>query len=1112
MLERGRSDRDMSSTATTGEKGNGAASEGPRARDEMPDVLHLYRTGALDEAEARCRAIVERDPAHGAAWDRLAHIADRRGQRAAAEEHYRRAIATLAEPAEAHSNLAVLLQRRGDLAGAQEHYRRAIALGMRHAMLHSNYGCALRGVGHLQESAEQFELALALDDTLAHAHSNLGVTLALQGEIAGAVAHGRRAVALQPEWELARNNLLFCLNYADELDADEIAAQHLAFGRRRPAPDEVAPDLDADPDPDRRLRIGLVSPDFKQHSVAYFVEPILEACNRERDALELTCYSDVAHPDAVSERLRAAADRWRPIYASDDDAVTQHIRADRIDILIDLAGHTAGNRMSLFASRVAPVQMTYLGYPNTTGLDSVDWRITDAWADPPGTTESLHSEELLRITGGFLCYRPRTDLPEPAQPPMRASGRVTFGSFNVPGKISPTTMRLWAEILRRVAGARLVLKCASFGDPGTRATFEHRLARSPLAGCDVVLQNPFANELDHIAAYGRIDIALDTFPYAGTTTTCEALWMGVPVVTLAGRTHASRVGASLLTRLGEPSLVAASSAAYVETAVGLAADPERLQVLRASLRGRMIASGITDAAAFARHFAQALRRAWRIHCERVRAARTPLPAGTTSVPMRGPLRVVVPDALDQITPYVLAEQHDWFEDEIDFVRAALARGERAVDIGANHGVYALAAAQRVGLTGRVWAFEPGGAVAERLRASLAINALPQAEVVAAAVSNREGSGTLVGGGHSELGHLQRTEDAGPGAGMGEAVALLTLDSCGARLGMRDIAFVKIDAEGAEAEIIEGGRRFFAEESPLVMFEVRPGDATIDTDLVARFEQLGYRVYRVMPGLGMLAPFDGARPLDPFTLNLFASRDDRAQHLERRGLLARAATLANAAGDEATPVGAGLTHLRAQLFAATLWPRWSGWSAATPKSPHDRAYGRALDAYAIARQITEPPARRVAALLRALDLIRASARDTPTVAVWQSCARIAWEAGERALATEALGQIVGRCIQAGPPLTGAIDDSELGCPFLAVSPRFDDLPPVERDDPHEAKQEMTRWLLAGALEQRERLRAFSSFYTLHDPATLACLETIARLGYGSPEMARRLELVKRRMGR
>ena len=428
--------------------------DAPPARDEMPDVLHLYRTGALDEAEARCRAILERDPGRGAAWDRLARIAEQRGHLAAAEEHFERAIATLADPAEAHNNLAVLLQRRGALDGALTHYRRAIALGLRHALLHSNLGCVLRSLGQLQESADEFARALAIDDALAHAHSNLGITLALQGQIAAALAHGRRAVALQPAFHLAHSNLLFCLNYADDVDPEEIAAQHRAFGRRH-APPDVAPasELGDGDDPDRRLRVGLLSPDFKQHSVAYFIEPLLEGCDRERDALELTGYSDAPCPDAVTERLRAAADRWRPIHGFDDAAVAQRVRADRIDILIDLAGHTAGNRMSLFAARVAPVQMTYLGYPNTTGLDSVDWRITDAWADPPGTTEALHSEELLRITGGFLCFRPRAGQP-------RA------------GAVAPVDIRRRARDLRQLqpAGEDLAGDDADVGrDPAARA-------------------------------------------------------------------------------------------------------------------------------------------------------------------------------------------------------------------------------------------------------------------------------------------------------------------------------------------------------------------------------------------------------------------------------------------------------------------------------------------------------------------------------------------------------------------------------------------------------------------------------------------------------------------
>jgi FkbM family methyltransferase len=669
------------------------------------------------------------------------------------------------------------------------------------------------------------------------------------------------------------------------------------------------------------LRVGFVSPDLRRHSVASFLEPILDG--RDPEALHVTCYADVERPDEVSARLRAAADRWRAIHGVPDAEVARLVRADRIDVLIDLAGHTAGNRVSLFAARLAPVQMSYLGYPNTTGLETVDWRVTDAWADPPGLTEALHSEELLRVPGGFLCFRPHPDSPQPTPAPALARGRVTFGSFNQAAKISPATLQSWAEVLRQVPGARLCLKSPAFADPPTRADFERRLVSSPLAGLPVELWGHLPDERAHLAAYGDIDIALDTWPYGGTTTTCEALWMGVPVVTLAGGSHASRVGASLLSRLGEPSLIADSRQGYVAAAVGLATDLERLAGLRASLRGLMTACGLTDGRAFAVAFGEALRRAWRFHCRRVGAATRALPPASATAPLAGELRVVVPDRLEQITPYVLTEQHDWFEDEIGFVRAALARGERAIDIGANHGVYALSMARRVGFAGQVWAFEPARAVAERLHASVAINALPQLMVVEGALGDREGEGELASDGQSELGHLLGPGALGAAGGARETVVLFTLDGCRQRLGLREIALVKIDAEGAEAEIIEGGRGFFAEESPLVMFEIRHA-AVLDLGLCQRFRRLGYQTFRLVPGLGLLAPFTDGEAIDPFLLNLFACKPDRAARLEQRGLLARAPEPREDAG---TTAGAGLIHLRAQPFAAALWPRWADQIAA-----------------------------------------------------------------------------------------------------------------------------------------------------------------------------------------
>ena len=1097
-------------TASEGEgEGEGEGEEtvgGPI--DGLAAALHLYRTGQIDEAEARCRAIVERDPHCGEAWDRLARIAERQGRAAQAEAHYLRAVTDLRHPAEAHHNLAVLLQLRGALDDAQEHYRRALALGLQHALLHSNLGCLLRDRGHLQEAADEFARALALDDTSAHAHSNLGITLTLQGRVDRALPHLRRAVDLQPAWDLAHSNLLFCLNYADDVAPVEVAAHHLAFGRRHPVPEDLdgAMAMPVELDSERPLRVGFVSPDLKQHSVAYFLEPLLRAT--DRTAFDLVCYADVLKPDAVTERLRAAVERWRPIRGLADADVARLVRADRVDILIDLAGHTAYNRLSLFATRAAPVQMTYLGYCNTTGLDAVDWRITDAWADPPGLTESLHSEELLRVSHGFLCFQPHADAPAPRPPPACADGRVTFGSFNLPAKISPATLTLWAEILRRVPDSRLLLK-SPLADPATRSSLAQRLAASPLAGHDVQVLGRVADERDHLAAYGGVDVALDTWPYGGTTTTCEALWMGVPVVTLTGGSHASRVGASLLTRLGAPELVAETPAAYIAAAVGLATDLDRLVALRSSLRARMASSGITDATAFARSFGEALRRAWRIRVEQERAHARPLPAATTLAPLVGDLRVVVPDTLDQITPYVLAEQHDWFEDEMTFVRALLARGERAIDIGANHGVYALTMARRVGFSGRVWAFEPNATVAARLRASIAVNALPQASVVEAALTSAraaraggdDGRGLFVSGAQSELGRLVSDGDAEGGATT--RVALMTLDDCRGRLGMSGIAFVKIDAEGAEADIIDGGREFFTAESPLVMFEVRQG-AMPNMALLDRFHGLGYRGFRLIPGLGLLAPLDDGDPgaadlraLDPFTLNVFACKGDRAALLEQRGLLARASTAGAGGPSTAGASGAWRPYLHAQLFAAPLWPRWSAFLAAADgdRDPADRAYLSGLDQYALSRRITDAPAARHAALAAALKIIAACAGPRATVPVLQTLARVSYEAGARAVAIQALNRLAERC--------RAATDAEIDRPFLPVSPRFDDLPPGEEDG------DRVRWVAAAVLEQRERLRAFSSFYTASDPATRACLESIAELGYQSPEMARRLDLVRRR---
>jgi predicted O-linked N-acetylglucosamine transferase (SPINDLY family) len=327
------------------------------------------------------------------------------------------------------------------------------------------------------------------------------------------------------------------------------------------------------------------------------------------------CYAEVRRPDTVTAHLQGLADHWLVTVGLSDDELAERIRTDGLDILVDLAGHTADNRLRVFARKPAPVQATWLGYPNTTGLEAIDYRLVDAVTDPAGEADAWASETLVRLEGGFHCYGGLKGAPEPGVPPCLAAGTVTFGSFNNPVKISAATLDVWARLLSRLPQARLLLKGKPFSDPGTRALFLARLGKRGIAAERVELMAWLPGAAAHVEMYHQVDIALDPFPYNGTTTTCEALWMGVPVVTLRGDRHAGRVGASLLSQIGLPDLIANSVEEYVEIVVALASDPARLMDLRRSLRPRIAASPLCDERAFARKMEAAFRTMWQHWCE-----------------------------------------------------------------------------------------------------------------------------------------------------------------------------------------------------------------------------------------------------------------------------------------------------------------------------------------------------------------------------------------------------------------------------------------------------------------------------------------------------------------
>jgi predicted O-linked N-acetylglucosamine transferase (SPINDLY family) len=375
------------------------------------------------------------------------------------------------------------------------------------------------------------------------------------------------------------------------------------------AANPIVPPFSNSADPERRLRVAYLSPDFRYHAVSFFFEPLL--AHHDRDAVEFYCYAEVEHPDAVTAALQQIGGIWRNTHGLDDAALRAQLRADAIDIAIDLAGHTGHSRLSAFALKPAPVTATWLGYAATTGLPTIDWRITDARADPPGQ-EQFHAEQLLRLPETFLCYRfYGAVVPDVTPPPAATRGAITFGSFNNPLKMSPPTIAAGAQILAAVPGARLVLKSLLFVEPSRRQHFLERFAAHGIAPARLELREPLPDMTDHLRSYAEIDIALDPFPYNGTTTTCEAMWMGVPMVNLIGDRHAGRVGFDLLSQVGMAELAMPDVDAYIAKAVALAGDVPLLARLRQELRERMRESPLCDAAAFARAFEAGLRRMWR---------------------------------------------------------------------------------------------------------------------------------------------------------------------------------------------------------------------------------------------------------------------------------------------------------------------------------------------------------------------------------------------------------------------------------------------------------------------------------------------------------------------
>jgi predicted O-linked N-acetylglucosamine transferase (SPINDLY family) len=569
--------------------------------------------GRLDDAISHCRKAVEIKPDFARAWVALGELLSRAGAAEQGIAAAARSIQLNPTDAAAHFALAGLLHQRRRLGEAAHVYDRATRLDPRNAVGWNNYGnlCSLM---HEPAKAEHcFRSALALDPTMAESYSNLGLSLGKRGRVDDAIECFSRALKLKPDAAAMHSNLLLACNSRSRAD-ENLLDEHVEWGRRHAAALYPPPAMRRTVDrlTARRLRIGYVSPDFRRHPIAYFSQPFLRGHDRAR--FEIYCYSDARRADDMTRALSAAADSWRDTAALADEQLARTITQDRIDILVDLCGHMGNHRLLVFARRPAPVQVTYLGYPNTTGLATIDFRITDVISDPPGMTEAHYTETLVRLPRCFLCYSPPAAAPLPREQDADPSPQVTFGCLSNFSKVTHEAIEVWSRILHAAPQSKILLKADGLSDEQTRADTWAQFRYHGVDPSRVQLIGRTPSFRDHLGTYHYIDVALDTFPYNGTTTTCEALWMGVPVVTLAGRSHRSRVGASLLTNLDLAELSGTSLDQYVTTAVALANSAQRRRSITADLRERMSASPIMNAAAFVRDLESALLQIWQASC------------------------------------------------------------------------------------------------------------------------------------------------------------------------------------------------------------------------------------------------------------------------------------------------------------------------------------------------------------------------------------------------------------------------------------------------------------------------------------------------------------------
>lgn len=571
--------------------------------------IALQNQGKLEEAVASYRMAISLKPDFAWAHNNLGNVLQDQGKLDEAVASYQKALSLKPDYAEAHNNLGFALQDQFKLDEAVASYRQALSFKPDFAEAHNNLGNALKNQGKLDAAVVCYQSALSCQPNYAEAHNNLGFTLQDQGELEDAIASYRKALSCKPDFAEVHSNLLYAMQFLPMESPSQLSAEHQRFAANFEAPLKAGwGRYQNTREPARRLKVGYVSPDFWRHAVALFIEPVL--ANHDKDRIEVFCYYNRAAQDEYTERIAGYADHWLNCNSMTDRQLAERIRADGIDILVDLAGHTGHNRMLTFARKPAPIQITYLGYPGTSGLSAMDYRLTDGHADPAGS-EAYYTEKLLRLPNSLWCFRPHKNMPEITALPAQQNGYVTFGSFNNFNKIDHRCIELWARLLQALPNSRLLIVTVPEGESRNRLTEQFAAFGIAVERLEFHGKLP-GNEFHRLLQLA--DLTLDPVTVNGATTTCESLWLGVPVISLVGSRFLERAGFSILSAASLREFAAETAKGYIEVASKIAGDLPRLAALRAGLRARMAASPLVDEEKFTRNLEKIYRDVWTQWC------------------------------------------------------------------------------------------------------------------------------------------------------------------------------------------------------------------------------------------------------------------------------------------------------------------------------------------------------------------------------------------------------------------------------------------------------------------------------------------------------------------